>query len=64
MSGDIGSNPPGRRLRVLHIEDSELDHALAMTHPWSVRHPDEDHGRCEMLSAHGTTEENRTREEL
>jgi signal transduction histidine kinase len=32
MSGDIGSNPPSRRLRVLHIEDSELDHELAMAH--------------------------------
>jgi signal transduction histidine kinase len=32
MSGDIGSNAPSRRLRVLHIEDSELDHELAMAH--------------------------------
>ena len=32
MSGDIGTNRPGRSLRVLHIEDSELDHELAMAH--------------------------------
>jgi signal transduction histidine kinase len=32
MSGDIGTNAPSRRLRVLHIEDSELDHELAMAH--------------------------------
>jgi signal transduction histidine kinase len=32
MSGDIGINRPDRSLRVLHIEDSELDHELAMAH--------------------------------
>jgi signal transduction histidine kinase len=32
MKGDIGKNPAGRSLRVLHIEDSELDHELAMAH--------------------------------
>ncbi|HEX5683557.1 MAG TPA: sensor histidine kinase, partial [Ideonella sp.] len=32
MKGDIGANTPSRSLRVLHIEDSELDHELAMAH--------------------------------
>jgi signal transduction histidine kinase len=32
MKGDIGTNPRSRSLRVLHIEDSELDHELAMAH--------------------------------
>lgn len=32
MNGDIGTNAPSRSLRVLHIEDSELDHELAMAH--------------------------------
>jgi signal transduction histidine kinase len=32
MKGDIGADTPVRRLRVLHIEDSELDHELAMAH--------------------------------
>jgi signal transduction histidine kinase len=32
MTGDIGIPAPSRRLRVLHIEDSELDHELAMAH--------------------------------
>lgn len=32
MTGDIGADTPIRRLRVLHIEDSELDHELAMAH--------------------------------
>jgi signal transduction histidine kinase len=32
MNGDIGRQTPSRSLRVLHIEDSELDHELAMAH--------------------------------
>jgi CheY-like chemotaxis protein len=32
MSGDIGTSGRSRSLRVLHIEDSELDHELAMAH--------------------------------
>ena len=32
MSGDIGTNGRRRSLRVLHIEDSELDHELALAH--------------------------------
>jgi signal transduction histidine kinase len=32
MKGDIGTNARSRSLRVLHIEDSELDHELAMAH--------------------------------
>ena len=32
MNGDIGTNRRSRSLRVLHIEDSELDHELAMAH--------------------------------
>jgi signal transduction histidine kinase len=32
MNGDIGQKSADRSLRVLHIEDSELDHELAMAH--------------------------------